>query len=146
VATLAEILDEMADTIRNVLDDVTDIAVQVEPRWVANPTFPCVDMYPGDPSTDLSIAAMGDVIADELINVRARIDVTDAEETQNVLLALMDDEDPLSVMLAVEDDQSPERTRDSSVDVRNRSGYVAFSADGSVIGCLWTVEVIKARS
>jgi hypothetical protein len=145
VATLAEILDEMADTIRNVLDDVTDIAVQVEPRWVANPTFPCVDMYPGDPSTDLSIAAMGDVIADELINVRARIDVTDAEETQNVLLALMDDQDPLSVMLAVEDDQSLNGLA-TSVDVRNRSGYVAFSADGSVIGCLWTVEVIKARS
>jgi hypothetical protein len=145
VATLAEILDEMADAIRNVLDDVTDIAVQVEPRWVVNPTFPCVDMYPGDPSTDQTVAAFGEIIADELVNVRARIDVTGAEETQNVLLALMDDEDPLSVMLAVEDDQSLNGIA-SSVSVRSRSGYVAFSADGSVIGCLWTVEVIKARS
>jgi hypothetical protein len=33
-ATLAEILDAMADQVRGVIDDVTDVAVQVEPRWV----------------------------------------------------------------------------------------------------------------
>jgi hypothetical protein len=145
MATLAEIMDELANTIRGVVSQVTDLTVQVEPRWVASPTYPCIDLYPADPSTDPEVQAFGEEIGGELINVRARIDVADNDASQDILLALMDDEDPLSVVAAVYDDPTLGGTA-SDVTVRSRSGYVAFSADGSIIGCLWSVLVLKARS
>lgn len=144
-ATLAEIMDALADQIRGVLDDVTDVAVQVEPRWVANPTAPCIDIYPADPSADQDLRAFGELIGGELLTVRARVDLSDSTASQDLLLAFMDDGDPLSIVEAINEDDTLGGLA-SAVDVRSRSGYIRFLETGEFMGCVWAVVVVKARS
>lgn len=148
MSTLAEILDEMGAAIRNVIDDVTDVDVQVESRMVLNPSPPCIDMYPADPSNDQTLAGFADEIGGELIAVRVRVSTADHEAGQDLLLALMDDEDPLSVIAALNDEPTFNGTV-STMDIPSRSGYLLFpvpSGDGTLIGCLFNVVVVKARS
>lgn len=148
MSTLAEILDAMADAVRGVLDNVSDVDVQVEPRMILNPTPPCVDMYPADPSTDETLAAFGEQVGGELITVRARVGTSDNEAGQDLLLALMDDEDPLSVILALNDDTTLNGAC-SDLHIPSRSGYALFpvaSGDGILLGCLFNVVAVKARS
>lgn len=145
MATLAEIMDALADQIRDALDDVTDVDVQVEGRWVSNPTPPCVDVYPADPSADQELRAFGELIGGELVTVRARVDMTDTVAGQDLLLAFMDDEDPLSISAALRTDTTLNGVA-SSLDVRSRTGFVRFLESGDFMGCLWQLVVIKARS
>jgi hypothetical protein len=143
--TLARMLDAMADQLRGVIDDVTDVAVQVEPRWVVNPTPPTIDMFPADPSTDPELRAFGEMLGGDLVTVRARVDMSDNTASQDLLLAFMDDEDPLSIAAALQEDKTLGGYA-SSLDVRDRSGYVRVLEGGDYLGCLWQVVVIKARS
>lgn len=148
MATLAEIQDEMATQIRTALADVTDVDVQVEPRMVLNPTPPCIDVYPGDPSMDQDLAAMNDLVGGELITVRARVTTADSDAGQDLLLALMDDEDALSILLALNEDLTLNGLA-ATLDVRSRSGYTLFpdpGGEGALLGCLWGVVVVKAKS
>jgi hypothetical protein len=144
-STLAQIMDALADQIRSVLVDVTDVTVQVEPRWVTNPTPPCIDIYPSDPSNDPELRTMGDVVGGELLTVRARVDMADTAAGQDLLLAFMDDEDPLSIMQAIEEDDTLGGVA-AAVDYRGRSGYVRIVESADLIGCLWSVLVVKAKS
>jgi acyl-CoA thioesterase len=144
-ATLAEILDALADQIRGVIDDVTDVDVQVEPRWVVNCTPPCIDMYPADPSVDQELRAFGETMGGELVTVRARIDMSDSTAMQDLLLAFMDDVDPLSIASALHEDTTLGGIA-GGLDVRDRSGYVRVLEGGDHLGCLWQVVVWKARS
>jgi hypothetical protein len=86
-AGLRTIRDEMADQIRAAMAAVTDIDVQVEPRWVPNPTPPCIDMYPGASPRDRETAAMS---ADDdegyYITVRARVTTADSDAGQDLLV------------------------------------------------------------
>jgi hypothetical protein len=143
--TLARMLDAMADQLRGVIDDVTDVAVQVEPRWVVNPTPPTIDMFPADPSTDPELRAFGEMLGGDLVTVRARVDMSDNTASQDLLLAFMDDEDPLSIAAALQEDKTLGGYA-SSLDVRDRSGYVRVLEGGDYLGCLWQVVVIKVRS
>ena len=145
MATLAAIMDALATQIREELDDVTDVAVQVEPRWVTNPTTPCIDMYPTDPSSDEELRAFGELLGGELLTVRARVDMGDTVAAQDLLLGLMDDEDPLSVAGAIMSDTTLGGLT-SAIDVRSRSGYVRSTESGEHMGCLWNIVVVKARS
>lgn len=145
MATLAEVMDALADQIRSVIDDVTDVAVQVEPRWVVNPTPPCIDMYPTDPSNDPELRAFGEHLGGELITVRARVDMSDNYAGQDLLLAFMDDEDPLSIVAAISEDDTLNGYA-QTLDVRQRSGYVRFLEGADHMGCLWNLVVVKARS
>lgn len=147
-ATLAEIMDALADQIRDAMDNVTDVAVQVEPRIVLNPTPPVIDIYPADPSNDSALRAFGDLVGGELLTVRARVSTAEHEGGQDLLLAFMDDEDPLSVLLAIHDDDTLNGIA-STLDVRGRSGYITFVdtvSDASLLGCTWDVVVVKAKS
>ena len=148
MATLAEIMDEMADQLRGVIDDVTDVDVQVEGRMVLDPTPPCVDIFPADPSDDGTLAAMGELDGGELLTIRARVSTADNYAGQELLLAFMDDEDPLSIRLALQDDTSLNGLANDVV-VRSRSGYVLVpdpGGEGALLGCLWNVVVLKAHS
>jgi hypothetical protein len=138
-------LDAMADQLRGVIDDVTDVAVQVEPRWVVNPTPPTIDMFPADPSTDPELRAFGEMLGGDLVTVRARVDMSDNTASQDLLLAFMDDEDPLSIAAALQEDKTLGGYA-SSLDVRDRSGYVRVLEGGDYLGCLWQVVVMRARS
>lgn len=145
MATLAQILDAMADQLRAVMDDATDIDIQVEPRWVVNPSPPTIDIYPADPSTDPDLRAFGQMLGGELITVRARVNMSDSVAVQDVLLAFMDDQDPLSISAALQEDKTLNGVA-SSLDVRDRSGYVRVLESGDYLACLWQVVVVKARS
>lgn len=148
MATLAQILDEMADTIRNVIDGVTDVQVQIEPRMVLSPTPPTIDMFPGDPSNDQTLAGFAEELGAEVITVRARVQTPDSNAGQDLLLALMDDEDPLSLVAALNDDRTLGGLA-SDIWCRSRSGYVVIpdlSGEGAYLGCLFQYLVIKARS
>lgn len=144
MATLAELMDAMADQIRGVVDDVTDVAVQVEPRWIVNPTPPTIDIYPGDPSSDQDLRAFTDLMGEPLFTVRARVDMSDSTASQDLLLAFMDDTDPLSIAAAIEDGDLGGLA--ASLDVRSRSGYVRVLEGGDYLGCLWQVIVTRATS
>jgi hypothetical protein len=144
-ATLAQILDAMADQIRDVVDNVTDVDVQVEPRWVVNPSPPTIDMYPADPSDEPELRAFGEPLGADLITVRARVGMSDSLAIQDLLLAFMDDDDPLSIARALDDDTTLGGVA-ASLDVRSRSGYVRVLEGGDYLGCLWQVIVLKARS
>lgn len=142
MATLFEIMEAMADQIRDALDDTTDIAVQVEPLWVSNPTPPTIDIYPADPSNAPEFRASGDIFGGENLIVRARVDLNDSTAGQELLLALMDDEDPLSIAAALSFDDTFGGWAQTS-DVRSRSGYVE---QGEFMACFWEVVVVKGRS
>ena len=90
-ATMAEIMEAMADQIREALLSVTDVAVQVEPRMVLNPSPPTIDIYPGDDSRDPSSAGFDDVAGGYFFTVRARVSTADETAGQDLLLAFMDD-------------------------------------------------------
>lgn len=147
MATLAQILDELADEIRDTLAGVTDITVQVEPGWLPAPDVPAIDIYPSDPSDDPELAAFGEELGGELITIRARVSAADIDAGQALLLAFMDDEDELAIVNAISD-----RTLNgtaAAISFRSRSGYREFpdlSGEGAWLGCLWNLVVVKARS
>lgn len=148
MATLAAILDEMANTIRPIVEQVADVTVQVEPRIVLSPTPPTIDMFPSDPSNDLELAAFADDMGGELITVRVRVNTADSGAGQDLLLALMDDEDDLSVVAALNDDPTLSGLA-SDCAFRGRTGYVIIPDPGgeaAYLGCLFQYVVIKAKS
>lgn len=147
MATLAQILDAMADQIRDALDDVTNVDLQVEPRMVLSPTPPTIDLYPGDPSTDPTLAAYGEKWGGEIVTVRVRVSPSDSNAGQDLLLALMDDEDPLSIVLALDDDPTLAGLA-STLAVQSRTGYTLFPdlTGDAYLGCTFGVVVVKARS
>lgn len=149
VGTLAEILDELADTIRNVVSQVNDVDVQVEPRMVIDPSPPCIDMYPSSPSMEPSLEAFGDLIGGELITVRVRVSTADSEAGQDLMLALMDDEDPLSLVSAITDEPSLNGLV-AAMDIQGRTGYELYDApqrhEGAWLGFRVFVILVKARS
>lgn len=149
MATLAAIFDAMADQIRSgVTAAAPDVDWQIEPRMVINPSPPCVDMYPADPSNDSTLAAFSEEIGGEVINVRMRVDTADSVAGQDLLLAMMDDEDPASVILALLDDRTLGGLTDD-IHVPSRGGFSLFpttQGDGALLGCLLHVVLVKARS
>jgi hypothetical protein len=145
-ATLAQILDEMADTIRPVMAATTE-TVQVEPRIVLSPSPPTIDIFPSDPSNDPELAAFGEDVGGELITVRVRVDTADSVAGQDLLLALMDDVDELSVVAALNEDPTLNGLT-SDLAFRSRTGYVVIpniQGDGAYLGCLFQYVAIKAR-
>ncbi len=147
-ATLAEVMDALADQIRDVVDNVTDVAVQVEPRIILTPTPPTIDMYPADPSGDPELRSFADMVGGELLIVRARVSTADHVAGQDLLLALMDDVDPLSLGAAIVEDKTLAGTA-ADVHLRERSGFITFldtAGDAQTLGFTWAVVVIKARS
>lgn len=145
---LIDVMTAAANQIRDVLDDVTDVDVQVEPRMVLNPTPPTVDIYPGDAARDSESAAFDDIDGAYLLTVRARVNTADQDAGQDLLLAFMDDEDELCLGLALMDDPTLNGTC-GSIDIRNVSGYRLFehpSGDGAYLGFQFTLVALYAKS
>ena len=147
MATLEEIIAELAAQIRATLEDVTDVAVQVEAGWLLNPSPPAIDIYPADPSNDPELAAFGEEIGGELITIRARVSAADIGAGQSLLLGFMDDEHELSIVNAITDGTLNGLA--ASIAFRGRTGYREFpdlSGEGRWLGALWSYVVVKARS
>lgn len=147
MSTSEAIVTVMADKIRTVLAAVDGVDFQIEPLMVINPSPPCVDFIPGEPSNDPTMRAFGDEIGGELMTVRVRVSPLDHDASQSLLYALWDDEDPLSIILALQDESTLNGTV-TSLDLQNRSSWAIFPVgDGeSLIGFTMTFVYIKARS
>lgn len=147
-AGLREILDALADQVRGVYDDQDDLAFQVEPRFVPNPSTPTIDMYLSDLARDTDTAAMGDLAGGYLITVRARSSTNDYDAMQDIFVDMTDDQDDLSLLAAVCDDETLNGYA-SDVDARDQTGlrvYADISGVGAYVGFELTVLVIPGES
>lgn len=147
-AGLMEIMDEMAEQIRDWVSLVTDVDIQVEPRLILNPTPPTIDIYPGDLARDSETAAFEDLDGGYLLTMRARVSTADNTAGQDLLLSFMDDQSTLSLPAALLDDPTLNGYA-SSLDVRNQTGYVIYpdsGGEGALLGCQWTVLVLAGAS
>jgi hypothetical protein len=147
VAGLRDILDEMADQIRTVLETANEVDVQVEPRMVFQAAPLTVDMYPGDPSRFAESRAMDDD-GGYRITVRTRTSTPDHDATYDLLVATMDDEDELCVPLALIAEPTLNGMA-TSLDVTNATGLRLYETpDPSMahLGWQFTAVVLPAKS
>lgn len=145
-ATMAQIMDALADLIRDEITNATDVDLQIEPRAVLSPTPPTIDMYPSDPSEDAAYSGFGDLDGAFLLTIRARVSTADQEAGEDLLLAFMDDDD-LSITEAIRTD--PLLGGIARVAPLGRTGYRDFpllGGEGSLLGCLWPLLITKRPS
>lgn len=138
----------MADQIRSVLDDVTDIAIQVEPKMVLNPSPPTIDIFPGDTARDPETAAMGEIGGGYIFTVRARIHTADHEASQDILVAFGDDQDDLCVPAALLADATLGGLA-ADMEVLSETGFSLYpdtSGEAAYLGCQWSFLVLPAYS
>lgn len=147
-AGLSDLMTAMADQIRGVLVAANELDVQVEPRWILNPTPLAIDVLPGDLSRDPDSAAFGDISGAYVLTVRARINTPDFDEAWDILMDLMDDNHDLSLAQAVLDDPTLNGYA-TSVDLRDFTGlrgYETPSGEGGHLGFQFTALVFGADS
>lgn len=145
-ATMAQIMDALADLIRGEITNATEVDLQIEPRAVISPTPPTIDMYPSDPSEDAAYAGFGELNGAFLLTVRARVSTADQEAGEDLLLAFMDDGD-LSLSNAILTD--PLLDGIARVAPLGRTGYRDFpipGGEGTYLGCLWPLLITKRPS
>lgn len=144
-----EIMDEMAAQIRDVLDDVTTVKVEVEPRMNLTPNVPSIDIFPADSPRDFEVGAFS--VNDDrgyFINVRARVSTVDQESGQDLLLSFIDPTSTLSIGQALYDDPSLNALA-SDLDIVAQTGYTIFptlDGTGAYLGCQFTVRVFPVDS
>lgn len=144
-AALSEIADELAAVI-----DAASIPnlEQVRGRRVFSPTPPSIDIYPADPFRRPDEAGFGDLNGAYLWTVRARVNPTDDEAWQDILLDLMDDDSANCVAAILEADQTLNGLAGEVV-VDGPTGhriYVEPSGEAALVGVEWTVAVLRAES
>jgi hypothetical protein len=138
----------MADQIRNTIEAVNTIEVQVEPQYVINPSPLTIDIYESDMARDDASAAFSDISGGYLLTVRARINTPDFDSAYDVLLSLMDDEDDLCMATALLDEPTLNGYA-SDLDVRDQTGLRAYetpSGEAAYLGFQFTALVLPARS
>jgi hypothetical protein len=140
---LTDVVDEMAEKIRDAVAAVTDLDVQVEPTLVLTPTTPCVDIFPAEPFRETDQAGFGDISGAYRFTVRARVSFADRDAGRDLLLQFMDDRHPLCIADALMDDQTLNGLVDN-VEVTDPSGWRPYSTPdgaGSYVGCEWVCSV-----
>jgi hypothetical protein len=138
----------MADQIRDYVDDTTDVAVQVEPRRVLNPSPPTIDILVGDLPRDNESRAFDDESGGYIFTVRARVSTADSDAGWDLLIAFMDDTNALSIGQALAYDPTLNGYA-TSLDITNQTGEVLYpdpGGDGALLGCQWTVLVLAGNS
>lgn len=144
---MAQIMDAMADQIRDhYIAEIDDLDLQVEPRFVYNPTPPTVDIYPGTPGRDEATAAFDDINGGYRFVVRVRVAGDEAAQ-QDLLIAFMDDTDDLCIAHALMDDSTLNGYA-ASVDVEAPTGFQLYPdlTDKPLLGVQWPVLVIAGQS
>lgn len=145
MASLAGLLDAMADTIRTAIDGI-DFEIQVEPWLVLNPSPITVDMFPSSTPTFADSQGYGEVEPiGKFFTVRARTNTPDQDGVRDAILSLMDVEDEHSVEAALEADQTLGGLS-TQVVVVDRTGllpYPALDGLGGYVGCEWTTLVMS---
>lgn len=145
--SVAEILEEIADTIRAAVVGEFD-GVQVEPRMVLNPTPPTVDIFPADPFREETTAGMGEIEGAYRFTIRARVGTADGDAMQDILLAFMDHRNSLSIKEILYTDPTLNGLA-QDIDVDGPTGYrryVDSPTETALLGVEWTVTVIDAAT
>jgi hypothetical protein len=144
LVTIEDVMDAVADQVELALSPMID-GIQVASKLVANPTPPCIDIYPGDPFLERS--AFGSVEA--VFVVRARVTTADHQDGQSLLLQLLDPAGPLSLWAALERDATFAGTVDDS-SVESVSGFQPYESvggatsggyTGALLGAEWRLRV-----
>ena len=128
-ALAAQISTQLCGTVNPVIPNL-----QVFGRVVANPTPPCIDMYPSDPFTEPT--GFGKGMKDYFFDVRARVDLADSAAGQDLLLSMMDTQSSTSVEQAILSNTS----LSGGGTIRSVEGP-RWRPFGDLIGCFWTVRV-----
>lgn len=145
MATLAETMAALADQVRGVLDDVTDIDLTVEGVRILAATGPTIDIFLGDESYDQTVAGFGDLQGGDMLTVRATVNANDPTAAQELLYAFADDEDPLSVVAALTYDETV-GGRVQTMDVLSRSGVGVHDQPSDRLGVTWRVLIVRGHS
>ena len=122
--------------------------LQVDSKLVANPTPPCLDVYPGDPFIERSSFGPGGGY-EAVYVVRARVVTADQQDGQELLLQMQDPRGPLSVWAALEADATLAGAVDDS-SVEAVSGFVPYESagghgaayTGTLLGAEWRLRVV----
>lgn len=141
MSSLLEIVTALADQLRSEIEMDTD-AIQIEPRFVTNPTPPTLDVYPGDPfQTGIGF---GDANNEIRLTIRARINTPDEDAAYDVLLSLVDPSGGASVALAVASDRTLNGKVENVATIEGPSQFGIFqdlTGQGAYLGCTWTLTV-----
>lgn len=142
MSTLAEVVEGLAAALEPVRAGLPDL--QIYPYWLANPTPPTIDIYPGDPFQDGAGFGGGKAC---FFTVRARVSTADQDAGQQGLLQMLDPEAATSVEGALTADQTLGGLVDSvAVVPEGTSGYREYLADtavnGRLLGVEWRLEVL----
>lgn len=140
---LRDVLDGLAEQLRGTIASELSgdsIDIQVEPRYVATPSAPlCIDIYQGEVARTSAGAAMGDISGQYVLTVRVRVNPNDSDETQDILVDMLDDFHDLSIGAALEANQTLDGYATGvAVDPDGFSGMLAF---GELVGCTYRVLV-----
>ena len=145
---LSDVLEQIAETLRTDIGATLaadGIDVEIEPRLVMTPSEALVlDVYPGAPARDSEAAAFGDISGFYVVTVRARANVNDAGEAQDILRDMIDDQHDLSVAAALDSSLLNGYATQVVVDPDAFSGLLEFT--GPMVGCTWRVLVGAAVS
>jgi hypothetical protein len=149
MATIAAIMDALAEQIDAQLSTVTDIQIDVQGRAFKAQTVPAVDMYPtGLNALDTTIAGYGELADAWPLNIRVRVSPADVYAGEDLLLALMDDEDDLSIIACLYDDRTINGLA-STMYWGAWGGFIDFpepGGEGTFLGSLLPIVIVKARS
>jgi len=154
VSGLAEIKVALADALRETYEGLAnadgEVAIQIEPRYVIDPSPPTIDVYPGrSPSRDLEVAGMSDGtdFGAYMLTVRARVLTADQDAGQDLLDEFADDASELSLPVAIEGSY-PLDDRIASIDVVDFSGLQVYQENGidKWLGMEYIVRIIPALS
>ncbi len=148
-ATLLEIMDALADQIRDTLAGTASPVIdelQVSPRLVITPSASAeIDIYPRDPFQTQT--AFRQTSRELFFTVRARVSTADHVAGQDLLLLMMDTRAPESVEQAIVGDR----------DLGGKVAWVAMAADDPVsgftvyadaagdtnwLGCEWRARIV----
>lgn len=153
MATLATVMDNIADQLTHVFSSVTDIeriGIHIEGRAFSAAEMPAIDMLPVAPGLLRDrLGGFGDLVdSGWSLNIRVRVSPADLYAGEDLLLAFMDDEDPLSIIKALDYDHSLGGVA-SDIAWGDWLGYMPFpspTGDGELLGSRLPLLVIKASS
>lgn len=145
VVGLRDILEEIADGIRDTLDSST-FPIQVEIGHVLFPSPPVIDVFRLGRSESES-AAFGDIAGALRVRVRARVLTADYDSGASLLISFCDETDPLYLLGAIESDPTL-NSKASSLRLLSESDDTAYETpDGTAhLGCHWDFLIMPARS
>jgi hypothetical protein len=139
VVSLGDIASAIADQIAGSLTAAVP-GLQVDGRYVNNPTPPCIDVYPGDP---FLVRTAFDVASQQAtFVVRARVSTADNEGGQDLMYDLLDPRGLLSVEAAI--DADPSLGSNVASAVVEASGFRASpvtGGGGDLLAAEWRVLV-----